>query len=67
MVAAAELKPPGSPAARTGGPKGKNYLFLPHLTAHGWEFGRNSTERINQNFYGTEGNLKNFMAYKEPI
>ena len=47
--------------------KGKNCLFHPHLTAHGWEFGRNGIERINQNFYGTEGNLKNFIAYKEPI
>ena len=53
--------------ALTGGPRAKIVFFHPRLTAHGWEFGRNGTERINQNFYDTEGNLKNFIAYKEPI
>jgi len=53
--------------ALTGGPRAKIVFFHPRLTAHGWEFGRNGTERINQKFYGTEGKLKKFIAYKEPI
>jgi len=52
--------------ALIGGLRGQNCRFH-HLTAYEWEFGRSDVEGINQNFYGTEENSKNFMVSKESI